>query len=131
MRLVRQEEIMIRRLCLSVIALALFAVAVPQGSADAQSVIIGQRGVQYNGYGRGYYGGYRPGYYNAYGNGPYGYGYSNGYRNGYQYSTNPGYGYGYGPYYNGYGNAGYYGNSYYPSSNPLGYGTLNSFGISW
>ena len=116
---------MIRRLCLSVIALSLFALAVPQGSADAQSLIVGRRGIHYSGYGRGYYGGYRPGYYNAYGNGPYGYGAGNGY----QYPASPAYGYG--PYYNGYGNAGYYNTPYVRPLNQPGYGIINSFGIGW
>lgn len=126
-RFVRLEEHMIRGLCLPIIALGLFAVAAPQGFAEAQSLIDGNGGMRYSGYGRGYYGGYRRGYYDTYGYGPYGYGAGSSYR----YPGNSAYGYGYGPYYNGYGNAGYYGTPYVQPLNPAGYGIFNSFGIGW
>ena len=49
-----------RILCLSALALALFGATPPE--AHAQFLSIGLGGVEYNGYGQGYYGGYGPQY---------------------------------------------------------------------
>src|SRR5947207_1345683 len=74
------EIMMMRQLCLAVLALGLCSVVTPQSQALAQLLSIGPGGVQYNGLGVGYYG---PQYgpvaprvrtYSAYGNGLYGYG---------------------------------------------------------
>ena len=127
---------MTRLLCISALAIGLFTSTFLPRNADAQSLIIGRGGVQYNGYGRGYYGGYGAGYrgygqgynrfyygprtqaYSAYGNGPYGYG-TNGV---YQVPYNNGYGYGNGNYTNGYGTSGYYTQPYAPAYRPYGFG---------
>lgn len=125
-----------RRLFFLMLALGLFATATPQNTAQAQSPVISRGGVQYDGYGRGYYGGYGHGHshggwqgtrvrtYSGYGYGPYGYGSDNAY----QYPVNSGYGYGSGysygngNYYNGYGNSGYYVQPYAPVYRPYGFG---------
>ena len=122
-----------RLLFLSVLAVGLFNTATPQSDAHAQSISIGRGGVQYNGYGRGYYGGYGQGYrgygngyeygprtqsYSGYGNGPYGYGSGSAY----QFRSNNGYSYGDGNYYYGYGHPGYYPQPYTPVYRPYGFG---------
>ena len=105
---------MTRLICLT--ALILFAATMSPRTVEAQQLNIGPGGVQYNGYGQGYYGGYGQGnryygprdrVYSGYGNGPYGYGHvrqfpANGYNNGY------------------YGNR-YYGPNYAPVYSPFGF----------
>lgn len=131
-------------LYLSALAIGLLTAAAPQHAAQAQTITIGRGGVQYNGYGQGYYGGYGRGYrsygqgyggwyspqaqyYSSYGNGPYGYGSGNMY----QYPSNGGYSYGNGTYYDGYGNSGYSGQTYGPVYSPFGVGVYSSFGNTW
>ncbi len=125
---------MTRLLRLSILAIGLLAAATPQNDAHAQTISIGRGGVQYNGYGQGYYGGYGRGYrgynqgyggwyspriqsYSGYGNGPYGYGTGDMYQ-----PPNSGYIYGNGNYYDGYGNSGYYAQPYTPIYRPYGFG---------
>lgn len=100
-------------------------------TAQAQ-LVFGPVGVQYNGYGQGYYGGYGQGYgyngrvyrprvdsYTVYGNGPYGYGSGSQFQ--FPVNGNTGfYGNGNSGSY-GFGNSGYYQQGYTRTYNPYGY----------
>jgi hypothetical protein len=126
-----------RILCLSALAFGLLGAMTPQRNAQAQSLIIGRGGVQYNGYGQGYYGGYGQGYrgygqndadwysprmpaYSGYGNGPYGYAPER-VR---QYPSRGDYDYRYGTYNDGYVRSGRYERHYAPVPvyRPYGFG---------
>ena len=83
-----KQQITTRLTCLSVLAAGLLAFASLQTAAHAQVLSIGLGGIQYNGYGPGYYNGYgysgygpqyrpfapRAAAYSGYGNGAYAYG---------------------------------------------------------
>ncbi len=75
--------LMTRRLFVTALAIGLCALVAPPTPAVAQILSVGPGGVQYNGFGTGYYGGYGPQVrvigprgrvYSGYGNGTYGYG---------------------------------------------------------
>jgi hypothetical protein len=111
---------MTRRICLTALALSLFAAAAPQHQAKAQVPVLGKLvgpGGNYNGYGQGAYRGYGPGYnYSGFGNGPYGYGSGSTYH----FAADGGYGYRSGTYSDGYGTVGDYRNGYIPLLNNNG-----------
>jgi hypothetical protein len=133
--MIRKEQSM-TRFFVSLLAVGLCAAAISENSAQAQTLIIGRNGVQYNGYGQGYYGGYGQGYngdmyvpganyrYSNYGNGPYGYDS----RNSRMYPAYGGYNYGNTAYYNGYGYSGGYQQDYAPIYTPFGFGVYSSYG---
>ena len=118
------------------LTLALTAVAIPPSSADAQWVTVSRPGIQYNGYGQGYYGGYGRQYsyyapanrsYSAYGNGAYLYGT----QTALPLPNAALYGYGTRTYYDGYGYPANYGQYSGRTYRHFGYGRHDSFGNSW
>lgn len=132
---------MTRKFCQLALAFGLFTTMAMAQSAQAQTLIVGPGGVQYRGYGQGYYGGYGQGYgaygqgyrsygrvygprvdsYTVYGNGPYGYG------SGSQFQF-PARGFYGGGNYNGYASPGLYPQPYVaPVYNPYGFSYGSSF----